>query len=221
MMIKWSFINIKLTFMKTRNVWIMVGLIAGLMIYGCSPRSKYERRLKHELASGVRYDSLFMGIYLGMSEKDFYTHCWMLNRERLIKQGSRNTTVEHALREDLKYPATMDFYPEFSQGRIVEMPVRFIYNGWAPWNKKLSSDNLKLDVLKWYKKIYGDGFIKVKHPKRGIAYIKLNGNRRITIFKEDDMYVWAVFTDMLVKKDLNDSTSKAGIIHDEITKDLE
>lgn len=199
----------------------MVGLIAGLMIYGCSPRSKYERRLKHELASGVRYDSLFMGIYLGMSEKDFYTHCWMLNRERLIKQGSRNTTVEHALREDLKYPATMDFYPEFSQGRIVEMPVRFIYNGWAPWNKKLSSDNLKLDVLKWYKKIYGDGFIKVKHPKRGIAYIKLNGNRRITIFKEDDMYVWAVFTDMLVKKDLNDSTSKAGIIHDEITKDLE
>lgn len=199
----------------------MVGLIAGLMIYGCSPRSKYERRLKHELASGVRYDSLFMGIYLGMSEKDFYTHCWMLNRERLIKQGSRNTTVEHALREDLKYPATMDFYPEFSQGRIVEMPVRFIYNGWAPWNKKLSSDNLKLDILKWYKKIYGDGFIKVKHPKRGIAYIKLNGNRRITIFKEDDMYVWAVFTDMLVKKDLNNSTSKAGIIHDEITKDLE
>ena len=199
----------------------MVGLIAGLIIYGCSPRSKYERRLKQELASGVRYDTLFMGLYLGMPEQDFYTHCWMLNREGLIKQSPDNMTVEYELKDELKYPATMHYYPEFVQGKIIEMPVRFVYNGWAPWNKKLSSDNLGLDVLKWYEKVYGDGFIKVKHPKRGMAYIKLDGNRRITIFKEDERHVWAIFTDMLVKRNLNDSISKSGIILDEITKDLE
>jgi len=196
-------------------------LIAGLMIYGCSPRSKYERRLKQELASGVRYDSLFMGLYLGMPEKDFYMHCWMLNREGLIKQGTNNMTVEYELKDVLKYPVTMNYYPGFVHGEIFEMPVRFIYNGWTPWNKKLSSDNLELDVLKWYEKIYGDGFIKVKHPERGTAYIKVDGNRRITIFKEDGLHVWAVFTDMLVKRDLNDSTSKTGKILDEITKGLE
>lgn len=201
--------------MKIRIVWAVPVLIAGLVIYGCSPRSKYERILKHELASEVRYDSLFMGIYLGMSDQDFYTHCWMLNREGLIKQGTNNTTVEHELREELKYPATMDFYPGFSQGKIVELPVRFIYNGWAPWNKSLSSDSLQSDVLKWYEKIYGNGFLKVIHPKRGIAYVRIDGNRRITIFKEDDLHVWTVFTDMSVKRDLNDSTSKAGIIYDE------
>jgi hypothetical protein len=98
------------------------------------------------------------------------------------------------------------------------MPVRFVYNGWAPWNKKLSSDSLEMDVLNWYEKVYGDGFLKVEHPKRGIAYVKVNGNRRISIFKEDDMYVWAVFTDMMVEKDLNDSTSNAGSIqNDSIT----
>ncbi len=207
--------------MKKRIECILPVLIAGLNICGCSPEPKYERMLKHELASGVRHDSLFMGIYLGMPEKDFYTHCWMLNREELIKQGTSNTTVEHALREELKYPATMNFYPEFSRGRIVEMPVRFIYSGWAPWNKSLSSDSLQSEVLKWYENVYGNGFITVKHPRRGIAYTKIDGNRRITIFKEDDMHVWAVFTDMLVKRELNDSTSEAGKILDEITNGLE
>jgi len=196
-------------------------LIAGLIIYGCSPRSKYERILKNELASEVRYDSLFMGMYLGMAEKDFYTHCWKLNREGLIKQGSANTTVEYELKDELKYPATMNYYPEFYRDSIYEMPVRFLYKGWTPWNKKLSSDNLTADVLEWYENIYGDGFLKVIHPKQGIAYVKVNGNRRITIFKEDDMHVWAIFTDMLVEKEVNDSISKARIIHEESTKDVE
>ena len=99
----------------------------------------------------------------------------------------------------------MDFYPRFNDGKICEMPVRFMYTAWAPWNKKLSAENLQSDVLEWYKKLYGGGFIEVQHPKRGKAFVKVDGNRRITIFKEDDRHVWAVFTDMLVKKSWNDS----------------
>lgn len=201
-------------------VFMVSVMVAGLMIYGCSPRSKYEQRLKKELASGVRYDSLFMGIYFGMTEKNFYTHCWMLNSDGLVRQGSTNTTVEYDMKDELKYPASMDFYPVFVNGRIYEMPVRFFYNGWAPWNKKLSADSLELDVLEYYKSIYGEGFIEVKHPKRGLAFVKIDGNRRITIFKEDDLHVWAVFTDMLVKNKLNHSNSEMGKINDDITKDL-
>ena len=204
--------------MKTRIDWLLLLLISGFIISGCSPRTKYENMMKHELARGVRYDSLFMGLYFGMPERDFYMHCWKLNKKGLIKQGESNTTVNYELKDELKYPGTMDYYPKFMQGKIFEMPVRFIYKGWAPWNKKLSSDNLEVDVLKWYEKVYGDGFIKVKHPKRGIAYVKVNGNRRITIFKEDDMHVWAVFTDMSVKKDWNDSNSVQGNINGDITK---
>jgi len=179
------------------------------VIYGCSPKARYERRLKHELASGVRNDSLFMGLYLGMSEKDFYIHCWKLNRQGLIKQGPGNTTVEYQLKNELKYPGTMNFYPGFAEGKIAEMPVKFIYSGWAPWNNKLSSDSLQADVLKWFENKYGDRFMKVDHTKKGSAYIKLNGNRRITVFKENEMNVWAVFTDMSVIKEIND-TSGAG-----------
>ena len=194
--------------MKTKINWILIILISGIIISGCSPRAKYERRLKHELASGVRYDSLFLGLYFGMPEKVFYVHCWNLNHKGLLKQGETNTTAEYELKDELKYPALMDFYPKFNQGKISEMPVTFKYKGWAPWNKNLSSVNLQNEVLKWYEKIYGGGFIMVKHHSHGKAYVKIDGNRRITIFVGDDLHVWAVFTDMSVKKGWNDSVSK-------------
>jgi hypothetical protein len=189
--------------MKLRINWTIALLISGCIISGCSPNAKYERRLKNELASGVRYDSLFMGLYLGMPEKDFYMHCWKLNKKGLIRQGETNTTVLYKTRNELKHPGSLNFYPQFINGKIYEMPVVFAYDGWAPWNKQLSADNLELDILSWYKKVYGNGFIEVKHPEHGTAFVKIDGNRRITIFKEDDSHVWAVFTDMLVKKDWN------------------
>jgi hypothetical protein len=206
--------------MKTKINWILIILISGIIISGCSPRAKYERRLKHELASGVRYDSLFLGLYFGMPEKVFYVHCWNLNHKGLLKQGETNTTAEYQLKDELKYPALMDFYPKFNQGKISEMPVTFKYKGWAPWNKNLSSVNLQNEVLKWYEKIYGGGFIMVKHHSHGKAYVKIDGNRRITIFVGDDLHVWAVFTDMSVKKGWNDSVSKPENITSDTTSSL-
>jgi hypothetical protein len=206
--------------MKTRTNWLLLLLISGLLISGCSPRAKYERRLKQELASGVRYDSLFLGLYFGMPEKDFYGHCWKLNQKGLIKQGETNTTAEFQLQDELKYPAVMDFYPRFNQGKISEMPVSFKYKGWAPWNKTLAADKLLNEVQKWYDKVYGNGFIKVKHPEHGIAYVKINGNRRITIFKENDLRVWAVFTDLTVKKGWNDSVPQQETVQNDTTNSI-
>lgn len=193
--------------MKKIILWLLPLLLSGFIISGCTQKAKYERRLKHELASGVRYDSLFMGLYLGMPDKDFYSQCWKLNRKGLIRQGTTNTTVEYQVRNELKYPAIMNFYPTFVKGKISEMPVRFVYSGWAPWNKKLSADSLQVDVLEWYKNKYGRDFLEVKHPEKGVAYLKIDGNRRISIYKEDELHVWAVFTDMLIKKGTSDSTS--------------
>lgn len=206
--------------MKTRIDWILIIVISGVIISGCSPRAKYERRLKQELASGIRYDSLFLGLYFGMPEKDFYLHCWKLNHKGLLKQGESNTTAEYQLKDELKYPALMDFYPRFNQGKISEMPVSFKYKGWSPWNKEFSSENLQNEVKKWYEKIYGKGFIKVKHPLHGTAYVKIDGNRRITIFKQDDLHAWAVFTDMTVKKGWIDSVTQPDSIKNDTTKSL-
>ena len=177
--------------------WMVLASIAALIVGGCTPGKTYERRLKRELASGIRYDSLFMGLSFGMSQKEFYEHCWDMNKDSIIKQGSANMSVQYDLNEELEHPATMNFYPKFDSGKIVEMPVRFIYNGWAPWTKELSASNLAKDVKNWYEDIYGKGFITVTHPMNGDAYTKIDGNRRITIYVENDLYVWARFTDML------------------------
>lgn len=179
--------------------WMVLASIAALIVGGCTPGKTYERRLKRELASGIRYDSLFMGLSFGMTQKEFYEHCWDMNKDSIIKQGSANMSVQYDLNEELEHPATMNFYPKFDSGKIVEMPVRFIYNGWAPWTKELSASNLAIDVKNWYEDIYGKGFITVTHPMNGDAYTKIDGNRRITIYVENDLYVWALFTDMLAR----------------------
>jgi hypothetical protein len=198
---------------------ILLMFIFGIVIYGCTPKSRYERKLKHELASGIRNDSLFMGLFFGMTEKDFYTKCWKLNQQGLIKQGPKNRTVEYMVKKELKFPGSMNFYPDFVDGKIAEMPVQFAYTGWAPWNKTLSSDSLQIDVLHWFEKKYGEKFMKIDHPTKGSAFVNLNGNRRITIFKEDEMCVWAVFTDMSVTKEISD-TSRVQNIPETISKDL-
>ena len=184
-----------------RYLWFSIMLV--ILFYNCRPRDRYERLVKKELAKGEHVDSLFMGLYLGMTDKDFYTHCWNLNKQGLIRQGTSNTSVLYKMKE-LDDPAEMNFYPNFYKRRIYEMPVKYNYEGWAPWNPHLSSDSLQLEILRLYKEKYGNDFMEVRHPKRGTAYIKVDGNRRITIFKADERQVWAIFTDLLVENEIKD-----------------
>jgi len=176
--------------------WIALAALAALVAGGCTPSEKYERQLKIGLASGIRYDSLFMGLSFGMTENEFFDVCWDLNRDGLVKQAFDNRSVEYRMKDELKFPATMNFYPVFEDRKIWQMKVSYIYDGWAPWNQEQSAGNLALDVKHWYEKTYGKGFITIEHPFRGEAYTKIDGNRRITIYIENDQLVWAIFTDM-------------------------
>jgi hypothetical protein len=80
---------------------------------------------KRSLERGERYDSLFLGLKLGMTNHQFYGHCWEMNKQGLIRQGSGNTSVNYNV-ENLKSPAEMNFYPDFYHGRIWRMPVNTI-----------------------------------------------------------------------------------------------
>lgn len=181
-------------------------LVLSSLFILCSCSSEYENLVEKELSTGIRKDSLFLGIHFGMSKKDFYTHCWELNKQGIIRQGSRNQTVMQEL-TTLKHPAIMDFYPNFQHDTIYEMPVTFIYKGWAPWNKQLSSDSLQLDVVRLMEEWYGKGFIKVEHPQRGATFVKVDGNRQIIVWKDNDLDVKALYSDLL-KKDVLEKTEE-------------
>lgn len=181
-------------------------LLSLLFCAGCkqSPYKEYESLVKAGLASNHRVDSMFLGMRFGMTSREFYMHCWDLNKKGLFTDGESNTAVLYKLKEGLNYPASMNFYPDFIDGRISRMGVSFRYEGWAPWNKHMVSDSLREDVLQLMKKWYptGNPFIRMDDKERGTIYVKVDGNRRIIIGKYDETYVKAVYTDLSVENEL-------------------
>jgi len=169
-------------------------------IFACnSGDRKYDQLVQEELSRGVRKDTLFQGIKLGMTAKEFYAHCWEMNKRGVFFAGPGNMTVLYKFSKELKYPASMNFYPDFNQGKIYKMRVIFSYDAFAPWNRRLFADSLQLDVLNLLKKWYKDrDFISISDDTKGTIFVQVDGNRRIIIGKYDDAHVKVDYTDLLV-----------------------
>jgi hypothetical protein len=190
--------------MKTAG-YVLVILLVMMSCSGQGGMDKYTRLVKKELTENKRVDSLFFGIYFGMSKKSFFNHCWEMNKKGIFTDGNDGLGNMYVLYKpgiELKHPASMNFYPDFTDSTISEMHVSFQYAGWAPWNKHLYADSLLPDVLNLYKKWYSDGnpFILIDDKIKGTIYVKVDGNRRITIGKYNDMLVKVNYTDMLTEK---------------------
>ncbi len=179
------------------RITLLLALWMGLIAVwtSCDTRTPYERWVDEELASGERHDSLFLGIYLGMPEKAFYDHCLELNRDSIVTDGL-NMTVEYPL-PGFEPEATMLFFPRFEDGVIAEMPVTIGYNGWAPWNRNLWADSLLPRVVHMLEQWYGKGFRQMEVPGYPQpTFVRIDGNRQIVAWPENEQYVKVVFTDL-------------------------
>lgn len=155
-------------------------------------------------------DSLFLGIHLGMAQKDFFDHCTELNKQQIITQGpGGNTNVEHRMKNVFDNEVSMRFFPTFIDNKVFEMPVTYSYIAWAPWNKQYWADSLLEKVLVKYKEWYGEDFKLLNHPTQGKVYYKIDGKRRINLFVQDEQFVQAVFTDLKVEKRLKEEFEKS------------
>ena len=175
------------------------------IFWGSSCQSEYEKMVRQELASGVRQDSLFFGLYLGMDSKEFFARCWELNNKGVLYHGAANTTVEYRFK-DFGKDATMNFYPDFHEDKIYEMPATFAYTASAPWDPGYSTDTLLKETLTFVEPWFGKGFIKLVHPEKGSVYAKVDGNRRVLIYTAGET-VKMLVTDLSVKEAV-DSKSK-------------
>lgn len=175
-------------------------VVYGILMSSCDGKETASQT-KH-------YDSLFLGIYLGMERKDFYDHCWELNRLKVFTNGPNAASVEYKLAKELEQPVLMRFYPSFYKEKIVDMPVTFSYEAWAPWNKQYSSELLLPAMVSLFKKWYGDEFKIMEHPTMGTIYYKMDGKRRINLFIRDDQFVQAVFTDLKLEKERKNEQSE-------------
>ena len=172
----------------------ILAIILGAAIISCTG-SRNESNSK-------KYDSLFLGISLGMESKAFYDHCWEYNKKKIFTHGPTNQNVEYKLVDGNNKSVSMRFYPTFYEDKIFEMPVTFTYDAWAPWNRQYQSDTLLVNMLKVFKKWYGPDFKELDHYTMGKVYYKMDGKRRINLFIKDDQFVQAVFTDLKVEKEL-------------------
>lgn len=185
-------------------------LIFSLALTGCNQKAEYEEWAEKELEKEARKDSLFLGYHFGMTRQEFYAHSWSLNKQKKVRQGVGNKSVLYEV-EELDHKAKMNFYPKFYEEKIYLMPVRYSYNAWAPWNKNLWSDSLLVDLLDLYEEKYDTDFTKIDHPDYDrTAYVSIQGNRSISMFKQDDQNVVVTFTDLNVREKIKESGEYAG-----------
>ncbi|WP_461444569.1 hypothetical protein [Maribacter sp.] len=187
--------------MSLRTV-LKINLLCIAMLFLSCSGSEYSQLVKREMAKGVIHDSLLFDMRFGQHKQEFFQQCWQLNQKGVITNGPGNKTVKHVLPqkvEDAASSLTLLFFGDFNEKDIMTgMDLQFYYNAWSIWNKKLQSDQLipvVMDSLnKWYP---GNDFIKVPLKKDSAEiFVKVDGNRRITIKPLDD--------DRIVKAKIDD-----------------
>lgn len=179
---------------------IIATFFLGLLLLSSSCRNMNTKDLsvieKQELAKGIRNDSVFHGLYLGMTVAAFADTCRERHRQGLFDEGG-NRMVEFELKNnELKFPAKISFYPIFTQNKISEVPVSFKYSNLEIWNQEMKTDKLLVDIKKLMEKWYGGGFFLTPLPTGRNGFAQVSGNRRILIKVDKDDEVLVVFTDL-------------------------
>jgi hypothetical protein len=183
----------------------IVFIYLGIIIVACQT-NPYLSLEKKELSSGVIYDSLFLGVKFGMTSKEFYSHCWDLNKKKLVSHGPSNNSVRYLIPTDSKgQNIEMLFYPVFNKDTVYEVNSTFSYTAWAPWNKGTSAEYLMKEIEGLLSGWYQTEFYEIQGPKnRSNLFATVNGNRRISLTKVSEREVRARFTNLLIEKKLKD-----------------
>ena len=190
-----------LSFLKSTKI-----LAFSLVLFSCT--SEYRKLEQRELASGKEVNELFLGLELGMDRQAFFDTCWKRNQEGLLTNGPSELSVEYNAEMPSGNKAKMRFYPKFQEDKIYLMPIEFSYEGWAPWNEELSAEKLRDDVLLLFETWYGPGFMEISSTdKSQLVFVKMDGNRRIRIFKKHISSVRAEISDLPVEKKIKENTN--------------
>jgi hypothetical protein len=164
-----------------------------LFIIGCQKQSDYETLVNEGITSGKVVNEIFLGYTFGMSREDFLEYSWQMNQEGTITGG---VDIIYLL-EDLKSTARLQFFPEFQNGAISEMPVIASYISWSPWNEQYNADELLKDMRVYYEDIFSTSFKEVSVPElEKTAWVSVEGNREIRMYKASVNTIQINFIDL-------------------------
>lgn len=168
-------------------------ILGNHFIIGCKSNMDYQSLVNDQLEMGVEKDSLFLGYYFGMGRDEFRDYSWQMNQDGVLT-GFVDINYEI---DFLKSRATMTFYPEFKDDKMVRIPVTVGYNAWAPWNEQFWPEALLEDLREYYENEYNTDFIKLYVPQiKKQAYVSVDGNREIRMYKNAESTVMVDFIDL-------------------------
>ena len=100
-----------------------------------------------------------------MTSKEFYSHCWDLNKKKLVSQGPSNNSVRYLIpTESNGQNIEMLFYPVFNKDTVYEVNSTFSYTAWAPWNKETSAEYLMKEIEGLLSGWYRTEFYEIQGP---------------------------------------------------------
>jgi hypothetical protein len=175
-------------------------LLVCLLVSSCG-QSDYTKLVKSELAKGVRQDSILLGINLGDTRDEYYGRCFALNKLHLLSDGGGGF-AEYIFKDSLVHqkatPIRFLIKPNFdNKDSLAEMVMQLSYAGWSPTSVSHQSDSLMAKTKKLLKEWYGgNDFISVKLDSIDVP-VKLDGNRRILIYKLNPQVVQVRVQDIL------------------------
>ena len=94
--------------MKLINCIVLAILIA---LLGCKSDTDLVALAQRELKSGVINDSLFLGLRFGMERREFFDHCWKINRQGIVTHGTENMSVMYMSDDASHKKIAFNFYP--------------------------------------------------------------------------------------------------------------
>jgi len=178
-----------------------------LILVSCE--SEYSKAVKNGLTSGEIHDDLFLGLKMGQTQKEFFDHCWSLNKKNLVSQGPGNKYAKYYMipdsTEDMTQKVEVLFYGMFDEQKVMYgMDMKMEFTAWAPWNEKFQSDKLVAFLKDKYMKEEGlNPFLEIDIDTENKAYAKIDGNRQILIYALNDKTVAVKIEDLRKSKTIN------------------
>jgi len=173
------------------KISITLGFIFFLL--GCAHQTEYESMVQQGLNSDREINDIFLGYEFGMTREEFLQSSWEMNQQEIITGGVK---IVYLL-EELKSTARLEFYPEFENGVIAEMPVTASYISWAPWNDEYNAENLLNDIKLHYEDVFETSFQSVSLPEiEENVWVSIEGNREIRMYKKSVNTVQINFIDL-------------------------
>jgi hypothetical protein len=182
--------------------WIVLLFIALVSTQSC--KTEYEKVVESELSSGVVYDSLIHDLKIGLTKKEFYKHCWALNKSKAITAGSGNKYALFVIPVDTldehQDKINVEFYGIFDEAEVMQgMEMKMEYYSWAPWLEQFHSDKLMERIQRKMMEDYpGNDFMEIAIGDI-IALVKVDGNRQIRMYPLSEKQIMVKIEDLRAK----------------------